>query len=280
LNSKGNINIGLTYKDEKEYFKPLDKSDQIDGTKLCGIDLNVSTNFCTIAFHDTEIATDYDRSYVQKVVEQLLEYEKTGYQLKSKKQNQKLQKLLSGVEFHFKKLISTILQDLINKGITDIVLEDLNLTQCKASFIKDEVLNMKYSKLIRLLRLSSIKTWFQEQANNRGIRVHLTNAAFTSQTCSKCQYIDKNNRKGREFECLNCGHCQDADKNASRNIYSRIFVDVLRTSFHKIELGQYVPILMKKENVRIKLTSLCEADNECQRLRKFSRSDTQYFNAG
>ena len=280
LNSKGNVNIGLTYKDEKEYFKPLDKSDQIDGNKLCGIDLNVATNFCTVAFHDEEVAIDYNRTYITKVVEQLLSYEKTGYNLKSRKQNKTLQKLLSGVEFYFKHLISTILEDLISKGITDIVLEDLNLTQCKASFIKDEVLNIKYSKLIRLLRLSSIKTWFQEQANNKGIRVHLTTPSYTSQTCSKCQYVDSNNRKGREFECLNCGHKQDADKNASRNIYSRIFVDVLRTSFHKIELGQYVPILMKRENVRIKLTSLYEADNECQRLREFSCSETPSFRAG
>lgn len=280
LNSKGNVNIGLTYNDQNEYFQPLDKSDQIDGKTLCGIDLNVASNFCTIAFHDTEVAIDYDRSYVQKVVQQLLDYEKTGYNFKSRKKNKELQKLLSGVEFHFKALISRIISDLQNKGITDIVLEDLNLTQCKASFVKDEVLNMKYSKLIRLLRLSSIKTWFQEQANNRGIRVHLTNAAYTSQECSVCHHIDKNNRNGRFFECVNCGHKQDADVNASRVIYSRFFVDVLRESLHKLVEGQYVPILIKKENLRLKLTSFYEVDNECQRLNKFSGSETPPFRAG
>ena len=280
LNSKGNINIGLTYNDKNEYFKPLDKSDQIDGKKVCGIDLNVSSNFCTIAFHDKEVAIDYDRSYVQKVVEQLLDYEKTGYNLKSEKKNKDLQKLLSGVEFHFKALISKTLANLQSQGITDIVLEDLNLTQCKASFIKDEVLNIKYSKLIRLLRLSSIKTWFQEQANNRGIRVHLTNAAYTSQECSVCHHIDKNNRSGRLFECVNCGHKQDADANASRVIYSRFFVDVLRESLHKLVEGQYVPQPIKKENLRLKLTSFYEVDNECQRLNKFSGSETSPFRAG
>ena len=280
LNSKGNINIGLNYNDKNEYFKPLNKNDQIDGTKVCGIDLNVSSNFCTIAFHDKEVAIDYDRSYVQKVVEQLLDYEKTGYNFKSRKKNKELQKLLSGVEFHFKALISRIISDLQNKGITDIVLEDLNLTQCKASFVKDEVLNIKYSKLIRLLRLSSIKTWFQEQANNRGIRVHLTNAAYTSQECSVCHHIDKNNRNGRFFECVNCGYKQDADANASRVIYSRFFVDVLRESLHKLVEGQYVPILIKKENLRLKLTSFYEVDNECQRLNKFSGSETPPFRAG
>ena len=277
LNSREQINIGLTYNDKKEYFTPLTKNDQIDGKTLCGIDLNVASNFCTIAFHDKEVATDYDRNYITKVVQQLLSYEEKGYKSKSEKQNKELQKLLLGVEFYFKHLISDILKDLISKGITDIVLEDLNLTQCKASFIKDETLNMKYSKLIRLLRLSSIKEWFQQQANNKGIRVHLTTPCYTSQTCSKCQYVDRNNRNKRDFECLNCGHQQDADKNASRNIYARLLVYVLRNSFHKLELGQYVPILMKKENVRIKLTSLYEVDNERQRLNQVFDSETTSF---
>lgn len=279
LNSRGNVDINLSYQDEKEYFKPLNKSDYIDGKKVCGIDLNVASNFCTIAFHDREVAIDYDRSYVQKVVEQLLDYEKTGYNLKTERKNKELQKLLLGVEFHFKALISKTLADLQSYGITDIVLEDLNLTQCKASFIKDEVLNMKYSKLIRLLRLSSVKTWFKEQANNRELRVHFTNAAYTSQECSICHHIDKKNRDGRFFECVNCGHKQDADTNASRVIYSRFFVDVLRDSLHKLVDGQYVPILMKKENLRVKLISFYEADNECQRLNKFSGSETSPFRA-
>lgn len=280
LNSKNRINIGLSYEDKKEYFKPLEKSDKIDGKKLCGIDLNVATNFCTIAFHDKYLAINYKRDYIKKVVKQLLEYEKEGYKLKSKKENHKLQKILSGVEFYFKHLISDILKDLVNKGITDIVLEDLDLTQCKASFIKDEELNIKYSKIVRLLRLSSIKSWFEEQANNKGIRVHLTNPSYTSQSCSRCHYIDSNNRNKRDFKCLNCGHTQDADENAARNIYSRICLDVLRDYFHKLEAGQYVPTLMKRENVRIKLTSLFEADNERQRISLFSNLETTSFRAG
>lgn len=277
LNSRGNVNIGLNYQDEKEYFTPLKKSDHIDGRKLCGIDLNVASNFCTIAFHDKEIAVDYDRSYVQKIVEKLLDYEKTGYSLKSEKKNKELQKLLLGVEFHFKALISKTLLDLQNKGITDIVLEDLNLTQCKASFIKDEILNIKYSKLTRLLRLSSVKTWFKEQANNRGLRVHLTNSAYTSQECSVCHHIDKRNRDGRFFHCLNCGHKQDSDANASRVIYSRFFVDVLRDSLHKLVEGQYIPLSIKRETLRIRLISFYEVDNERQQLNDFLGSETLVF---
>ncbi|MFQ1021604.1 transposase [Tardisphaera saccharovorans] len=40
----------------------------------------------------------------------------------------------------------------------------------------------------------------------------------TSQKCSMCGYIDKNNRHGSAFKCRNCGFELNADLNASRNI--------------------------------------------------------------
>jgi IS605 OrfB family transposase len=49
------------------------------------------------------------------------------------------------------------------------------------------------------------------------------NPAHTSQRCSNCGHIDPQNRpKGKEgakfFECVKCGHSEDADKNAARNL--------------------------------------------------------------
>lgn len=42
---------------------------------------------------------------------------------------------------------------------------------------------------------------------------------YTSQKCSICGYIDKENRKTQsEFLCIKCGHEQNADENASNNI--------------------------------------------------------------
>ncbi len=41
----------------------------------------------------------------------------------------------------------------------------------------------------------------------------------TSQTCSECGYTAKENRKTQEvFECVQCGHTENADINASKNI--------------------------------------------------------------
>ncbi len=130
-----------------------------------------------------------------------------------------------------------------------------------------------------MLRLSSIKEWFREQANNKGIRVHLTNPAYTSKTCSKCQCVEHTDRQSRSFQCNNCGHHQDADANAARNIFNRISVEVLRSSLHLIKEGQYCPSLLGRKQVQIKLTALFEVDNERQRLDKFSDLETSSFRA-
>ena len=281
LNNKNGIDIGLTYEDEHEYFTPLEKDSIIDKKAVCGIDLNVASNFCTIAFHDKTIAIDYNRDYIQKVVESLQSFEKKGFKQLTQHEQTQFNKLLGGVEFHFKELISNILKDLIKEGVTDIVLEDLNLSQCKASFIKDETLNIKYSKFIRLLRLSSVKDWFQEQANNKGIRVHLTTPSYTSKTCSKCQCVEHTVREGRSFHCNICGHEEDADENAAKNVRNRITEEVLRFTFHLLKDGQYRPSKMRRETVRTKLTALFEVDNERQRLGKVSNAqETSPFMAG
>lgn len=47
-------------------------------------------------------------------------------------------------------------------------------------------------------------------------------AKYTSQTCSVCGYIDKNNRLSQsEFICLKCGYTENADLNASKNILKK-----------------------------------------------------------
>lgn len=43
--------------------------------------------------------------------------------------------------------------------------------------------------------------------------------AYTSQRCSECGHVEKDNRKKQaEFICLTCGHSENADLNAAKNI--------------------------------------------------------------
>ncbi len=53
----------------------------------------------------------------------------------------------------------------------------------------------------------------------RGGRVILVNPAYTSRTCRICAHEDAENRKSQAlFECVACGHAENADVHASKNI--------------------------------------------------------------
>jgi len=54
-----------------------------------------------------------------------------------------------------------------------------------------------------------------------GIEIKYVNAAYSSQTCCTCDYVDKKNRTGERFKCGWCGRTLHADVNASRNLRAR-----------------------------------------------------------
>ncbi|MCX8076398.1 MAG: RNA-guided endonuclease TnpB family protein, partial [Aquificaceae bacterium] len=71
--------------------------------------------------------------------------------------------------------------------------------------------------------LGEIKKKLKELQEEYGIEVVYVNPAYTSQACSNCGYVDKENRKSRsEFECKLCGKKLHADVNASRNLLDRV----------------------------------------------------------
>ena len=65
---------------------------------------------------------------------------------------------------------------------------------------------------------SELQILIKYKAKDAGKDVVCINPKHTSQKCSRCGYIDKNNRHGSVFKCKNCGFELNADLNASRNI--------------------------------------------------------------
>ena len=47
------------------------------------------------------------------------------------------------------------------------------------------------------------------------------NPKYTSQECSNCGHVSKDNRDGEKFICQECGHIYHADTQASRTILRR-----------------------------------------------------------
>ena len=66
-----------------------------------------------------------------------------------------------------------------------------------------------YARLMKRISLSS---------EVGGVHCLKIDPRYTSQTCSECGFVHKDNRSGELFLCKNCGYTTDADYNASRNI--------------------------------------------------------------
>ena len=233
LSPKNKININLNVVVKEPIFL-IDKKSKLKTYQrekhIIGIDLNVRDNFLVFfnPYNKKAIDIDYDRTYINDFIKELHILDKLSSSDKKLDNNKnKLEKLVRVNEWYFKKLISQTLNLFKENKIYEIVMEDLDLSKSSASFVKSKEFQIKYSRLIRLLRLGSIKDWMKLQGEKLGIKVHLINPAYTSQECSKCHFIHKSNRNGDTFKCNECCHSEHSDFNASKNILNRCLQDVL-----------------------------------------------------
>lgn len=96
-------------------------------------------------------------------------------------------------------------------------------------FAKDnkcEFINLEYltkdgfeNRILSSWSYYELQNMIEYKAEREGIKVRYVDPAYTSQTCSKCGYVDKENRLTQtKFKCINCGLELNADHNASINI--------------------------------------------------------------
>ena len=70
-------------------------------------------------------------------------------------------------------------------------------------------------------------TMLERKAKAAGKQVVRINPAFTSQTCSKCGHVAEESRLSQaEFLCVNCGHADNADINAAKNILAKAMGEI------------------------------------------------------
>ncbi len=87
---------------------------------------------------------------------------------------------------------------------------------------QNPALSRRLNRLIQNCGRSVIRAKLADLHDRFGIEAEEVNPAYTSQTCSVCGYVDKNNRPSQaRFRCLWCGMEMHADCNAARNIGRR-----------------------------------------------------------
>lgn len=75
------------------------------------------------------------------------------------------------------------------------------------------------SAFLKRWSYSDLQEKIKKKAGEKGIIVNKVSPKYTSQRCNKCGYISKESRKTQDkFECVNCGHKDNADRNAARNL--------------------------------------------------------------
>ena len=126
---------------------------------------------------------------------------------KTKKELNKLHRTIANVRADFLHKVS--LQYVKENSL--IVCEDLKVkNMIKFGNLSKHIADVSWSKFFSMLDYKALlyeKEFVQ------------INPKYTSQTCNSCGHISSENRKTQsEFECVCCGHKQNADFNAAKNI--------------------------------------------------------------
>ena len=108
---------------------------------------------------------------------------------------------------HQKNYINWSVNQLNFSNIKEIRLEKISNFRYKKNVGK--FLNYFGEKLIR--------DKLKDKAQQLGVLVVEQQSAYRSQRCSKCGYVDRKNRNGKNFRCKHCSFQADADLNASSN---------------------------------------------------------------
>lgn len=220
IGSKGKIYINISYS-----FEP--KKVELDRNKILGIDLG-KVNVATMSIYDANKQEFEKLSWNERIIlggqieefRRRVEARKRQLQISSKyigikghgyKRRMKALQRLSTKISNFRNTVnhkySRYIVDLALKhGCGVIQMEDLTGINKNSLFLKD----WTYYDLQKKI---------EYKAQEYGIEVRYVRPTYTSQRCSMCGYIDKDNRESQsEFVCKHCGYIENADINASQNI--------------------------------------------------------------
>lgn len=247
------VRIILTHEGDREL------PDAVHCTNYVGFDANSKHNQLT---GSNGVTVDHNREALNALIKELLHTDKlkeaNDDYVPGKRKFKRVETLRRKIKHHTQSNCVDICKQMIANGENHAVFEDLDngFGRCFVKTADD----LNYNRLIKEMHLSSIKDEFEHIARKYNIAVSTVHAEYTSSQCSKCGYIDDENRKNQEeFVCLECGHTDNADNNASVNIKMRVSEAVPRDMLlkaNKLGNGSYSPKSLHRHKVKEMLLSL------------------------
>lgn len=198
---------------------PDKEAHEIVPGRTLGVDLGIATPAYVCLSDNTYIrsgfgsANDFFRIRQQMKSRRRSLYKSLSLVKGGKGRKKKLQAInsLRDKERNFAKTYNHQLSYKIVKFAKDNECEFINLEHLTKNGFEDAILSSwSYYELQNMI---------EYKAEREGIKVRYVDPAYTSQTCSKCGHVDKENRPTQaKFKCINCGLELNADHNASINI--------------------------------------------------------------
>lgn len=209
IHYKGNWYLHVSVWNEDIGIKPV--------SKYLGIDMGVNNIAVT---SDGQI---FSSDKIEKKRKQYAEHRRR-LQLRNTRNSKRRIRRIGKKESRFRKDVNhQISKELIRvaKGTSrGISIENLNGINLRTTVRKDK----------RNQRMGwsfyQLGSFLEYKAAEQGIPFVKVTPKNTSRMCSNCGYIDKKNRKSQsEFICLKCGHMENADTNAAKNISGRATIN-------------------------------------------------------
>lgn len=190
-----------------------------------GIDLGVK-KFATLS---TGRVYESKNSFKQKMARLAKLQQRLSKKKRGSNNSKKLKKRIT--RLHSK--IANIRNDYLHQVSTDIskshalvVLEDLkvaNMSKSASGTMESPGKNVAAKSGLNRSILDQgwhmFKSYLSYKLERLGGELLLVDPRYTSQECSKCHHTDEGNRKSQaEFLCLRCGHEENADVNAAKNV--------------------------------------------------------------
>ena len=191
----------------------IPKAEPVEG-RVLGIDLGMHA-----LYKDSE-GGEYRYPQVQRVRRRYA-YDRRTLQEKGTRSAHRRLKAMGGREERFirdvdhcasKRLANT-------PNVSVIAFEDLAYIRRQAR--KGAKTGRRRRNMLNQWPFAQLQEFTAYKAARNGVRTMMVNPAYTSQKCNRCGYVDARNRDHARFDCLRCGHSDNADHNAALNIRDR-----------------------------------------------------------
>lgn len=204
-----NLTIDIPYKQQEEF---------IEGRTL-GVDLGIAVPAYICLSDDT---------YKRQGLGSYEDFFKVRQQMKSRRQRlQKQLKLVKGGKGRAKKLNAMKqfnekernFAKTYNHNLSREIVNFAKTHKCEQINLENLTGNTFDSKILGSWSYYELQEMITYKADRVGIKVKKVSAAYTSQTCSRCGHVDKENRQTQDkFKCSKCEFELNADHNAAINI--------------------------------------------------------------